>query len=405
MTQARSKDVAERRAADYGFRNLTSLMAIAPKLETRLREWTAASVIDAATAERIRAFEDARAEPKLRWPIVLAVSFGALLMGAGVLLFVAAHWDELSPAGRFSLVLAMVALFHVAGAFTAEKFEKLAIALHAVGTITLGAGIFLAGQIFNLEEHWPGGVMLWALGAWIAWAIRRDWPQALLAAILTPWWLMGEWWVRTHGYAGSDWVAAQFVLLLAFTYLSARIGDDNRPVRRMLTWLGALAVIPATLYLVLSEPSYSFWYTDRGFSMRLTVIGLALAFTLPIALAYWLRGPAVWMNLVSAAWVAGLAAVVFEHHGDNILAYVWEALGAIGLIAWGLKESRRERINLGVAAFGVTVMGFYFSSVMDKLGRSLSLIILGILFLLGGWLLERTRRRLVASMAAKGAAA
>jgi uncharacterized membrane protein len=62
-------------------------MAIAPKVETKLREWTAAGVIDAATAQRIRVFEDARAEPKLRWPIVLAVSFGALLMGAGVLLF------------------------------------------------------------------------------------------------------------------------------------------------------------------------------------------------------------------------------------------------------------------------------------------------------------------------------
>src|SRR5438045_1587763 len=138
-------------------------MAIAPKLETKLREWTAAAVIDAATAGRIHDFEDKRVEPKLRWPILLAVAFGALLI-------VAAHWDELSPSGRFALVLAMVALFHVGGAFVEERFAKLASALHAVGTITLGAGIFLAGQIFNLEEHWPGGVMLWALGAWIAWA-------------------------------------------------------------------------------------------------------------------------------------------------------------------------------------------------------------------------------------------
>lgn len=359
-------------------------MAMAPKLESKLREWTAAALIDAATAARIHDFEDARGETKLRWPIVLAVAFDALLMGAGVLLFVAAHWAELSPSGRFALVLAMVAAFHVAGAFAADKFEKLAIALHAVGTIALGAGIFLAGQIFNLEEHWPGGVMLWAGGAWIAWAIRRDWTQALLAAILTPWWLMGEWWVCTHRYAGSDWVAAQFALLLAFTYLSARIAEDASPVRRALTWTGALAVVPATLYLLFSEPSYSFSYTDHGFSMQLTVIGLMLAIGLPIALAYWLRGRAAWMNLGAALFVAGLGAFVFKNHGDNILAYVWEALGAIGLIAWGLKEARRERINLGIAGFGITVLGFYFSSVMDKLGRSLSLILLGILFLAGG---------------------
>jgi hypothetical protein len=35
---------------------------------------------------------------------------------------------------------------------------------------------------------------------------------------------------------------------------------------------------------------------------------------------------------------------------------------------------------------------------MDKLGRAASLIGLGLLFLLGGWLLEKTRRRLVAQL-------
>jgi hypothetical protein len=35
---------------------------------------------------------------------------------------------------------------------------------------------------------------------------------------------------------------------------------------------------------------------------------------------------------------------------------------------------------------------------MDKLGRSFSLIVLGLLFLGGGWLLERTRRRLIARL-------
>jgi hypothetical protein len=59
-------------------------------------------------------------------------------------------------------------------------------------------------------------------------------------------------------------------------------------------------------------------------------------------------------------------------------------------------ERRRERINLGVAGFALTVVIFYFSDVMDKLGRSASLIGLGMLFLFGGWALEKSRRELVA---------
>jgi hypothetical protein len=46
--------------------------------------------------------------------------------------------------------------------------------------------------------------------------------------------------------------------------------------------------------------------------------------------------------------------------------------------------------------FGMTVLAFYFSSLMDKLGRSLSLVGLGVVFLLGGWALEQLRRRLIA---------
>jgi uncharacterized membrane protein len=125
---------------------------------------------------------------QLRWPILIAVAFGAIMLAAGVLLFVSAHWDELSPAGRFSLVLFLVSIFHVAGALVSNRLPPLATALHGVGTIACGAGIFLAAQIFNLQEHWPGGIMLWVLGAWIGWGLRRDWVQAGLVAVLTPAW-------------------------------------------------------------------------------------------------------------------------------------------------------------------------------------------------------------------------
>ena len=91
------------------------------------------------------------------------------MLGAGVLLFVSAHWDELSPASRFSLVLLLVAGFHVVGAITSQRFSAFATTMHCLGTVALGAGIFLSGQIFNLQEHWPGGVMLWAIGAWLGW--------------------------------------------------------------------------------------------------------------------------------------------------------------------------------------------------------------------------------------------
>jgi hypothetical protein len=41
--------------------------------------------------------------------------------------------------------------------------------------------------------------------------------------------------------------------------------------------------------------------------------------------------------------------------------------------------------------------------VLDKLGRSLGLILLGVIFLAGGWVLNRLRTDLIARAAAAGA--
>ena len=128
-----------------------------------LTRWTDAGVIDEETAARIRAFEMAHSgSTRLRWPIWIALVFGALMLGAGVLLFVSAHWDTLSPETRFVLVLTLVAVFHVGGALTAERFPEIATALHAGGTVTLGAGIYLTGQILTSTRSrcWPGGLLV-----------------------------------------------------------------------------------------------------------------------------------------------------------------------------------------------------------------------------------------------------
>jgi uncharacterized membrane protein len=379
---------------------------MAASWERYLERWTKAGLVEALTAERVRAYERDRQKAQgLKWPILIAIAFGGLLLAAGVLLFVAAHWDSLSPAWRFGLVLTLVAVMHVAGALTAERFSALSTTLHAVGTICLGAGIFMTGQIFHLQEHWPGGVMLWAMGAWLAWAFLRDWPQAALAAILTPSWLGGEWLEATKGLSGSQTILEAGLLMLAITYLTALLPEKRSPVRKSLCWIGGLTLIPAVAVLVESGV-FSHW-RNLPLPGCYHYAGWAAAFALPLALAWWLRGRRVWLNVIAAFWVAALSITCLRFGPDHAMSltstnhlaqYALCALGAIGLIAWGMREGRKSWVNLGVAGFALTVLFFYFSSVMDKLGRSASLIGLGLLFLLGGWLLEKTRRRLLARM-------
>jgi uncharacterized membrane protein len=253
-----------------------------------------------------------------------------------------------------------------------------------VGTAALGAGIFLAGQIFHLQEHWPGGFLLWALGAWMGWLLLRDWLQLALAALLTPVWLLGEWTVATELSHGSQLVTAQAMLLLAMTYLTSLQPGRKTWLRISLTWVGGLALIPCTLFLV-ADVRFRTVYVDLP--LGLGILGWSLAYSVPLALAYVLRGKTAWMNLIGAGWVLLMALP----QPYSWTPYVLCAAFSVFLIWWGFQDERRERVNLGVAGFALTLLAFYFSSIMDKLDRALSLIILGVLFLALGWAMTRLR--------------
>jgi hypothetical protein len=261
----------------------------------------------------------------------------------------------------------------------------------------------LAGQIFNLEEHWPGGIMLWAAGAWIGYALLRDWVQGILAALLTPFWLSGEWIEAIKGFdsSRSGIPLAVGVLLLAMAYVSARRDDRDRPLRRALGWIGGIALIPAAAAVAVLTHKEAWHIGARQGPLpgSLVVAGWSAAIAIPLGLSFFLRGREAWMSGLAIAWGILLALLHPE-----MMGYLWCAAGAVGLVAWGLREGRSERINLGVAGFAITLLSFYFSNVMDKLGRSLGLIGLGALFLLAGWTLERTRRRLLAQIAGAGGA-
>lgn len=394
-------------------------------IESKLERWRAAGIIDAATAGRIAQFEAAHERRSgLNWPVFIALLFGGILVAAGVMLFVAAHWDQLSPAARFALVLAMVAVFHIAGAFAAEKFPALATTFHGVGTAALGGAIFLSAQIFNLHEDWATGVLLWALGAAVGYALLRDWVQAAFVAILAPAWLISEWDILTQEHWGGNVALGVFLIALALCYLSARAGDESGLVRRVLVWIGGLAIIPVVVIAIAvaaEEGSRKFappapppppggwslewsWISTGTFTLLWCV-----AFGVPLALAVVLRGRAVWKLALWTAWAALLlfvVRVVGASHWDRSFGarlgmYALLAIGSAGLVWWGLNEKRRERVNLGIAAFAISVLFFYFDGFMGKLGRSAGLLVLGVLCLAGGYVLEKTRRKLVERMEAQ----
>jgi hypothetical protein len=363
--------------------------------------WLEAGLIDEPTAERLRDHESAARPVHTSRLARVAFGLGGLLLAAGIFLFVAANWQEISPWSRFAVVLAMVAALHVGAAFGARFSAALATTLHAAGTAALGAGIFLAGQIFNLQADWPDAILLWALGAALAAALLRDWPQVLWVAILGPAWLCAAWathfpWYRAPPGAAAESVLPFGLVVLSVAYLAATTRELQPPWRRALAALGAAGLLTNATALVNGGDALR--DTMEPLSSSLLAAGWAVAIGLPLVVGWLLRRTAAWPVVIAAALAALVIALDPAVTWQRLCIYLVYAAGSAGLVAWGLADGERLRVNLGVLSFALTVLAFYFADLFDKLGRAAGLMGVGLLCIAGGWLAERSRRRLISRL-------
>src|ERR1039457_2073221 len=258
--------------------------------ESLLNRWQSAGVLDAEAARRIRVYESEQASPagitskRIGWQGMVALILGAILLACGVVLFVSAHWDEIGPGARYALVMAMVVVFHLGGAATRERYRGLSTALHAVGTISTGAAIALVEQIFNIQEHWPAAILLWAIAALAGWALLQDEAQQTLTFLLFPAWIVSEFSFAAEGHIGQDVYLGRFLIVWAVLYLTLFLGSKHKIVQRVLFAAAALSALVAILLMVESWRSWSGNQTFLPLHTRAWVwIGIAV---LPLLFAF-----------------------------------------------------------------------------------------------------------------------
>jgi uncharacterized membrane protein len=382
--------------------------------EGLLSRWQSAGVLDAVAAQRIRAYELEQRKPAgMRWEVLVALILGAILLACGVALFVSAHWDDLGPGARFSLVMAMVAVFHIGGGLSRQNFRALSMSLHAVGTLATGAAIALVGQIFNIEEHWPAAILMWAIAALAGWALLQEQAQQVLALLLIPAWIVCEVSFYTERYIGRDPYMGRLLFVWAILYLTFFVASKRSAVRWILFAAGAIAAIIGTAFMLAGWASWGREFGFIPFSTRvwawIAIAALPLivaAFDghkglIPVAGAVAFVIALPWCQHVWVDYDTAYDGVrrAYTHNEPNLAAHALAAAFAVFLIWHGVRLASRALVNLGMVGFAIAVGWFYFSNILDKFGRSMGLIGLGILFLLGGWALEKMRRRLIAGMA------
>ena len=175
-------------------------------IESKIDAWLAAEIIDEATADRIRAFENAPKRPLMLWAII---GIGALTILLGIISLVAANWDVIGAETKLAIHLALfvtaaaVYYWRSLRADAADDYYFNDAQLVIIGALGLSFPPHL-GQAYQLDGPiWP--IMLaWLVAFSPLMLLRgRGWPVAL------------------------GWMAALFTFIISFMNEKSEISSDH----------------------------------------------------------------------------------------------------------------------------------------------------------------------------------
>jgi uncharacterized membrane protein len=149
-------------------------------LAREIEQWVREGLIEDHQARAIR--ERYPAEDGVSWGRLTFAVTGSVLIGLGIILFFAFNWNGMHKFIKLGIIFTALIACHAAALVV--KRPALRETFHILGTMIFGTGIWLVAQIYHIEEHYPNGILLWALAALaLAWVLPSL-PQALLAAAL-----------------------------------------------------------------------------------------------------------------------------------------------------------------------------------------------------------------------------
>ncbi len=399
--------------------------AFGERLEREVKDWQGEGLIRPEQAEEILARygrvpgENQRSVRQSRLVWVLAF-LGVILVGVGVVLVLGSNWQAIPKAVRLALLVGATAASYHAGyvmSYRSQKYPKVGGALLLLGSLLWGASIFLVGQMYSTGGS--GGedqaVFFWFVGViplayvlvsrlhlalgvvlgvtWLVMSANRYQSAEMVVPVLvaaglglyslgrlhssSPRFSTLQWPYRTLGLL----VSLTCIYILSFKWFWESWGYRGSHAASMLVaepyvWTAA-ALLLAALALVDSVRR-----REKGAPYEM--LGVLLLILTSASFAVFVRNPADWMG----------AVVVF-----NLALFVSE----IGLVTLGWVRNEPALANIGIAFFALQVFTRYFDLFGSMLNSGMLFIGAGLLLVVGGFVLERYRRGLLAQIAERGA--
>jgi len=397
--------------------------------EKRLKEemdlWLEEGIISREQKERLLArYEVLEEADETAGPgrLITTISMlGAVLVGAGIVLFIASNWAEVPRWGKLLMIFSsMLTCYGLGFYFGYEKknYPTVGGALIFLGSIIFGAGIFLIAQIYHIFVHYPHLPLLWGLGILpLAYLFRFNNVMALAIVDLLVWvGTEASFWIPESAYFGHIMPYITLFLMTGITLWT--IGLMHRRFVSLRDLSGPYIVIGMlTAYSMAYVLTFDIFRAKLG-ATELAPFYIGIVGLFIISGAYAFRPgkqEKAWVPeavaLTVLLLIALLLAFFFAGTSDNghaqitggmfnlmtFTANIVFAVIIIGTIILGYIRRYPPYINIGLLFFVLDVFARYFDFFWKLLPRSLFFIIGGLMLLIGGVILENKRKKVLAS--------
>lgn len=410
------------------------MASFARQLEQLLAAAKAQGVVDSGVAEKLAALAAER-ERERGWLSLGGVlgRLGAAVTILGIILLVAANWNDIGDWVKIVGFLVLLAGVHGAGLWiqwTNRAYPRFAEALHFIGAGLFVAGLALVGQIYHLPADAPRAVLTWLVAITPLAVLLRS-PAVSGLAILAAWlWLHFEG-ADSGSPLHTDGFTAYLILSLGMGLgllgAQSALGPAERRIRLVMRTAAQLMLFYGVYMLGFfrrfSEPMSVVTTGSLVLPLGALVLGAAGIVVGWARLApevSWLRARlSLLLVVLATTCLAALlmdAGVIPRGPRLSVLEFGSTARYAVGpvivsaaawvvwflfalwLVVYGALSRQRNFVNTGVLAFGLGIVT-RFLDLIGGLADTGTLFVLGGIVLLAtaGWM-ERWRRGVVARM-------
>ncbi len=136
----------------------------------------------------------------------LLIVVGSVLIGLGIITYVAANWQDIPKIFRTLLLFGLFTVANLSGFWLHRKSDKLqqilGQGLLLIGGMTLGATMALMAQMYHISGPLHPLLITWSIGVAVMAYCLRNGPLGVLSALILGW-ASGSGWGEFRGFAGN----------------------------------------------------------------------------------------------------------------------------------------------------------------------------------------------------------